>query len=296
MARRKGNKKRGPKAKKILSRPRQSPFGSSIINYLSAARSVIGGLPIDSAYKTYFNIFFNIISFLNGATREYRGAYAMFTIDAACMLKDSPLAANIKSTKQISFPAYSVKMKWLNIHLVNTTANSERSGRWAAVFFPYRELHDSRKFSTLLKDLTFQEVSSLPYSRVASCRDSIGINFRMRDPTMYCAQPREITEDLGVVFVIWDGNNDSPTALPPSSAFNCELELKAGMKPLMLFGPNRRQEYKEIEFDMHCITDGSKVRVHLPCGNIVYEPLSEHLNDDNTTEPFSMLSMDENSH
>lgn len=75
-----------------------------------------------------------------------RGAYAMFSITPALLLKESPLLAP-QADGGYSLPGHPVQMISLALHLRNTAAASERSGQWAAVFIPFREIHDSQHYT-----------------------------------------------------------------------------------------------------------------------------------------------------
>lgn len=140
---------------------------------------------------------------------------------------------------------------------------SEVSGRWAAVFIPYREIHDANHYVSVIKDLTFPEVAAMPYAKTAAGHQDLFLSFRMRDRSMYCARPREITEEIGLVFVIWDTTaRDTFSSAIVNATFNCEIEISGGCVPHIIFGPKHRVAFLPEKFKLRSITSGDEVRVH----------------------------------
>lgn len=266
MANNKKNNKRRPKkraGRRGLRKYRSSASlsvtrSSSIIGYMRIVRTVMAALPISSGITGLFDVTFNLIKSIISNVSYFHGAYAMFSIRVGALMINSPLMA--VNTTNLSFPGYPVSTRWLNIKIRNTTTNNERGGRWAAVFIPFREMHDSKHYTEVLTNgVTFEEVSSMPYSRVSDARKDILIKFVMRDKTMYCARPRELSESLGIVIVVWDtGSRDSFEKETTNSMFNCEFELEAGCLPHPIFGPSHRVNYIKSDIDIKSITDGKQ--------------------------------------
>lgn len=234
-----------------------------IIGFLRLARIGLGSLPISGLTNllTIFDFAFNLIANTVNSKKFVTGAYSMFGVNPAVLLFNSPLLA--RSSSNYSFPGYPVSMKWIRFKLRNTTQNSERSGRWAAVFIPYRETHDASHYVNVLKDMTFAEVAAMPHSKVSDARHDIVLSYKMTDRVMYCAQPREISEEIGIVFVIWDTGSRADYATDiTSSTFSCEVELEGGCRPHVIFGPQHRIDYPASAFNFQAKTKGDEVRIH----------------------------------
>ncbi|KAF5292488.1 hypothetical protein FQA39_LY14035 [Lamprigera yunnana] len=184
----------------------------SFISYLPLIRTILTCLPFTSS--GIFDLVFNYIIASLSQVKNYIGAFAMFGVTPGSLLVNSPLLAK-DTSGTFSFPSYPVKVKHLRLKLIDTTQAQERSGRWAAVFIPYREPHDANHYTTKLKDLTFAELVSMPAAVSGPCLKQLVINYRMRDLTDYCSRPRELAEEIGVVMIIWDcGNRDNFTKEP----------------------------------------------------------------------------------
>lgn len=234
---------------------------NGIIGIMKLVRIALGCLPINNvAISSLFDIAFNLVKTVLAQKNYYNGAYAMFKITPGCLVANSPLLAKIDGG--YSFPGYPISIKWLRVHLRNTTRNAERAGRWSAVLIPFREVHDDKHYGDVIKRLTFEEASVMPYAKVADARRDITLFFRMRDRTMYCARPRELNEPIAVVVVFWDvGSRDNIMEAPTNSAFNCELEFTAMSLPHVTFGPQHRIAYKDDVFKVPCLTTGDDVLV-----------------------------------
>lgn len=231
-------------------------MNANVVGAMRLARIALGCLPIKNVtILGLFDIAFNFIKEVISTTSYYRGAYAMFKITPGSLVLNSPLLA--KSGSNYSFPGYPISLKWVKIKLRNTTTNLERSGRWCAVFIPYREIHDDKHYPDAIKEMTFLEASAMPYAKVSDARHDITVYFRMKDRTMYCAQPRELSEPIGVVLVFWDvGSRNNYNTEPANSSFNCELELNSLCLPHAIFGPQHRVEYKPDVFKIPNLTSG----------------------------------------
>lgn len=235
-----------------------------IISYLPLMRTTLTCLPLGT-FNTAFDLVFNLVSQALGKVNYYTGAYGMFGVSAGAFLVNSPLLAK-DSAGKFSFPGYPVKVKYLNFKLRDTTQAQERSGRWAAVFIPYREEHDRSHYSKILSALSYSEVAAMPYAVSGSCLNPLRISFRMRDPSDFCARPRELSEKVGVVMVIWDtGSRSDFKSKPDNISFNCEIEVSGGCVPHILFRPTHRALYDANVFKIRQITTGTVTSACLCC-------------------------------
>lgn len=244
------------------------------IGYMKLVRMILTSLPIDglSDLTTLFDVAFDYIAKVLSTKTYNVGSYCMFTLSPADLLYNSPLLA--QNGSNFTFPGYPVSVKWISLKLICTTQNSERSGRWAAVLIPYRELHDASHYKQVLNSLTYDEVAAMPHSKSAPVRQNITLTFTMRDKTMYCARPREISEDIAVVLVVWDtGARSTFTSLPDNTVFNCEIAAQGGILPHPIFGPRHRVSYNASIFAINSITKGNQKRIHYEDGRIEFEEL-----------------------
>lgn len=249
---------------------------SNFLGYMNFARTLISSLPVSGLSKilALFDFAFNLIISTLATNNYYRGAYSMFGITPAALLVNSPLLA--QTNGGLSFPGYPVSMKWLKFRITSTTKNAEKSGRWAAVYIPYIELHDADHYTKVIKDLTYAEVVSMPHSKSGTANKDLHIMYRMNDKTAYCARPREITEDIGLLYIIWDtSSSDSFANAPVNSVFNCEIEVQGGCVPHVIFGPTHRTEYALEKFKLHAITQGDSARYHHEDGTIEHILLAD---------------------
>lgn len=84
----------------------------------------------------------------------------------------------------------------------------------------------------------------------------------MRDKTAYCARPRELSEPIGVVLIVWENSAQDSDVIgnrPVNSQFNCEVELSAGFLPHAIFGPQHRIDHDASVFRPIPLTEGDKV-------------------------------------
>lgn len=246
----------------------------SIISFLPLMRTILTCIPMDSALKKTFDVVFNLISRAINQTNNYVGAYAMFGVQAGALLINSPLLAP-DSNGKYTFPGYPVRVKYINFILRDTTQAQERSGRWAAVFVPYREEHDSGHYANKLASLTYQELAAMPYAVSGTCLKPLRLSFRMRDPSDYCSRPRELAEELGVVMIIWDtGSRDDFTKKMDNTSFNCEIDVTGGCVPHVIFGPTHRVSYPADTFKIRSLTSGA-TRIHHEDGRIEFRHESD---------------------
>lgn len=245
-------------------RARVAGTANSGIGYLKLGRMLISTLPIkDVAVKALFNVLFNLIVWTIGKTSYGVGAYAMFGVGPGALLKNSPLVAKDTGGK-FSIPGHPVSMKWISFKIRNTTKMSEHSGRWAAVFIPYRELHDKTHYQSLMANMSFTDIAAMPYAKVAIGDQDIFLMYRMKDRTAYCARPREVDEEIGIVFIAWDNSSRNATVITSAlenSDFNCEIEMNGGCVPHVIFGPNHRVLRSVSDFEVRSVTQ-AEVRLH----------------------------------
>lgn len=202
-------------------------------------------------------IVFNYYKYSIGGKDLYAGAFSQFKITPGCLIRQSPLLA--KDGEKYTFPGYPISVQHLSFTFKATVAAAAYVGKWAAVFIPYIEAHDNEHYKEKIANLTFMEVASMPYAKTGLTSKPLQINYRMRDKTAYCARPRELNEAIGLVIVAWDNlTRDDPTAKPTNSLFNCELELRSGTKPHVIFGPQHRVTYEASVFEPISLTDGSE--------------------------------------
>lgn len=219
------------------------------VNYLRFARSLTAYLPVSKEIKTIFNFGFDYIIQKVANKDYYTGAMSMFAITPASLLYNSPLLA--KSTAGYSFPGYPVAVKWLTIKIQNVTKLSERLGRWCAVFIPYLEIHDSKHYVTKLASMSYEDVVAMPHAKMAPAYQDIILNYRMNDRTAYCARPRELSEEIGIVVIMWNALAlDKYEQEFQPSTFECEVEVIGGVKPHVIFGPKHRTDYPEKTFNV----------------------------------------------
>lgn len=251
---------------------------NTVSNYLKIARIILASLPIStlgSSILNFINVAFEFISKQVPISSEAEktcvvGAYAMFGINPACLLFDSPLLA-IDSDGSYNFPGHPVSMKHLRMRFKNVTKMSERSGKWAAVFIPYREFHDSTHYVSKIKDMTFTELAAMPYARVGEAHQDLIINYVMRNKNDYCARPREISEEIGICLVIWDNacrNSSVIETAFENAEFNCEIDIIGGCVPHIIFGPKHRVKYSAEKFKVRSVTTGEYVREHRIDGSV----------------------------
>lgn len=86
----------------------------------------------------------------------------MFKVTSGSLFFQSLLLA--KNGTLYSFPGYPVSVKHIGFWIINTARFQDHIGKWAAVFIPYRELHDDSHFTKVLQKLTFTEVAAMPYA------------------------------------------------------------------------------------------------------------------------------------
>lgn len=245
------------------------------MQYLTLTRMIIASLPVtNTTILGIFDLGFNLIKKVLNQKDYYVGAFAMFGVTPGSLLMNSPLLAKT-SAELYSFPGYPVSMKWIRFKVNNTTQNSEHSGRWAAVFIPYRETHDAKHYKEVIKDLTFAEVSAMPHAKTSTANKNITLQYRMRDVTSYCARPRELIEEIGLVYIIWDtSSREDYSSAITNSSFNCEIEVDGGCSPHIIFGPQHRITYAESDLKIRSITKGDSVRVHHEDGTVIHYNLN----------------------
>lgn len=240
----------------------------TVVPYLKLFRVIIASLPISGVHSllALFDMAFNLISTVLNTVKLYNGAYATALVTPGTLVANSPLLAQVSSG--YSFPGYPISVTWINIKIRNTTQLSEKSGRWAAVFIPFVELHDAKHYTTALKDFTFREVAAMPYARTATASQDLRLTYKMRDKSAYCSRPRELNEALGLFHVIWDVNPE--TTELSATAFSCELEIAAGCRPHVIFGPTHRISFSADTFKVKALTDGTLTRCHFQDGSIIH--------------------------
>jgi len=251
-----------------------SSMGLKVLPLLREVNSCLPNNPLRSTMDVIFDYIRNKLS-----DREYDiGVYAMFGLNPASMLVNSPLLA--PTPNGTSFPGHPVSVKRIEVTIHNTTPGSERSGRWAAVLIPYIEAHDASHYAAKMKDLTFIEVAAMPHSRVNTADKDIRLSYRMRDKVAYCARPREIAEEIACVFIIWDTCDGSKMVNPNGSAniqpsqFKCDISITGLCRPHVIFGPKHRVTYDDTTFDINKKTVGG-VRLHHPDGRIEHLPYDD---------------------
>lgn len=193
----------------------------------------------------------------------------MFTLTPAPLLRESPLLAKNKDGGY-SFPGHPVKLQQLTLTIRNTVSVAERAGQWAAVFVPFRESHDASHYKTVLSSLTFTEVAAMPMARRGPSSRALVIKYNFPDPVAYCAQPRELTEAIGFVYIIWETESRAIfTDAPLNSQFNCEIDATGRFRPYPIFGPQHRVDFDAKDFKITRVTDGLHTRHHNPDGTVV---------------------------
>lgn len=237
----------------------QSTLTSNFDTLMKVARLISTAVKVTTVpdYIRLGELIFNFIASKFTATELYHGAYAMMGITPGMLVINSPLLAPV--TNGFSFPGYPVSIKWIQIKLMSNLQHSERAGRWAAVLIPYREEHDNQHYDKLLEKLTYSEVVAMPHSKSASAGTPLHIKYVMRDRINYCARPRELKEEIAVLYVIWDDvsrGSDIVTKEITPTEFGCDLEISAGIRPHVIFGPKHRVDYIPSVFEVKSKTTG----------------------------------------
>lgn len=262
----------GTRRRQHLNRmiPAMTMYGAFLAKrMISTALPSIGPL-IYPIFDMIFDYVASSISTASGNKTLISGAFGMFTVKPATFMKNSPLLASTEGG--LSFPGHPVSVKRIEIRFTNTSNRSERAGRWAAVIVPYREPHDSKHYVSKIKDLTFDEICSMPKSVSRRADQPIILTYVMSDKTAYCARPRELTEDIAVVLVVWDQPGRArPESGYTNTEFNCEIELKASILSHPIFGPTHRTVFTNSTFELTTFTKGL-TRIHHPNGSITREP------------------------
>lgn len=259
---------------------RVTQTASNSVQFMRLMRIIIASLPLDDGLQSLFDVIFNyIIKQVTGqkeAVDYFTGAYCIFKITPGILLSMSPLLA--ESADGYSFPGYPVSVRYVGMTIVNTSKMSEKSGRWAAVFIPYREIHDDKNIPATLQKLTFQQVCAMPHAISAPANVALKIHFKMRDRTMYCARPRELTEPIGICAVFWDTSRDKDIMKKSfdNSLFSCEINMYAGCLPHVIFGPDHRKNYPASTFTIPTLTNG-EARIHQEDGNVLFAKYDEYL-------------------
>lgn len=264
---RSSKKARSRRSRAAYARRSLASVSGSVSPYTLVSRVLTATLPFLVGGKapnflTLFPLVFNLIKDVLDQTTYYRGAYCMFKLTPGSLLSQSPLLA--QNGLKYSFPGYPVSIKHVTFRIINTTRFQDHIGKWAAVFIPYREIHDDSHYTKVLKDLTFVEVAAMPFAKSGICMQDLVLSFKMRDKTSYCARPRELTEAVGVVLVVWDNSATDGSVIgtaPTNSTFSCEVDMRAGIVPHVIFGPQHRIDHDPADFSVPCLTDGS-IRVH----------------------------------
>lgn len=244
----------------------QLPF----LTYLRFVRTAISMLPTSTATGLIklLDFAFDLIANVIAEKNYYTGAQSVIGVSPAALLSNSPLLAKVQNG--YSFPGFPVSVTYISFRIKNTTKLSEHSGRWAAVFIPYREVHDASHYKKLM-NITYPELCAMPYSKSGAATTDLIITYRMRDKTNYCARPREITEEIGLLTVVWDStarDGQLVTKAFTNNDFNCEIEIVGGCRPHVIFGPQHRNTYNETQFALRSITSGKEVRLHHENGHI----------------------------
>lgn len=260
------------------SRLRTTVHRSGLANggFLTLYRIVSGLLPLgDKTLQKVFEIAFNFIAQKLSSVNYYTGAYSQILLTPGTFLRESPLLAT-DTSGSFTFPAHPVSLKWMKIKLINTVEYAIRPGRWAAVIIPFREIHDADHYKVITDKLSFEEVAAMPFSQVRSAREDLVLMYRMRGAADYCARPRELTESVALLYIVWDDSARPANSMKETftgSDFSCNVELAAGMQPHVLFGPRRRVTYPSDTFNVKCLTLGDKVRLHHPDGRVEFQSI-----------------------
>lgn len=211
---------------------------------------------IPTTILSAFSMYFNYYKYFVDNIHYYAGAYCQFKITPGCLLRQSPLLA--VDGEKYTFPGYPVSVRYVSITIKNTAAIFEYVGKWAAVYIPYLEAHDDKHYKDKIADLSFAEVAAMPYAKTGLSKQPLRINYRMRDKSAYCSRPRQLSDAIGVVIIVWDNlTRDHPTEKPINSQFNCEIELRSGTQPHVIFGPQHRVSYASSVFEPIRLTDGN---------------------------------------
>lgn len=233
------------------------------IGFQKILRVLTASLPMIVSGKSVnllgiFNLGFNLYKTVYENTSYYTGAYCMFNITPGCLIKQSSLLA--QDGLKYSFPGHPISVKFLSAVVHSTVSLSSYAGKWAAVFIPFRENHDHKHYEQVIEKLTFDEIASMPYAVSGPTFSDLKFSYKMRDRTAYCARPRELNEAIGLVAVAWDNAaRDTNTSAPTNASFNCEMEIRAGFQPHVIFGPQHRVTYDGTVFEPICLTKGDKV-------------------------------------
>lgn len=233
---------RYPLRRTSLARPNPA------ISWLSFARTLITSLPVNNASKTFFDILFNVIELTVGSITVKAGAYSAFQVTPGCLMKYSPYLAK-DSNGTFTFPGHPIRVLDLRVKILPVTKMSERQGKWAAVFIPYKELHDAKSYQTVQK-MDFTEVSAMPYAVSNLANKNLFLTYKFRNPYDYCSRPRELNEAIGLIFIVWDASsrNDNTSDLD-GGLFGCEIEIYGTCKPYPIFSSIHRVAYESKVFE-----------------------------------------------
>lgn len=255
-----------------------------LLTALKFGRTLLTGFPLPAQaqiLKVIYNVFLSYVQLLS-TVKSYVGCICSFELTPGSLLKESPLLAQL-TQNTYSFPAIPVKVRHIKIRVTCTTRMDNRMGKWAAVYIPYRELHDAGKYSETVKNLTFAELCQMPNARSGNCSQDLVINFRARDRSDYCARARELTEPIGILTVAWENYDRTETEYEKAfdnTDFSCEFEISGTVDPLVVFGPSHRSKFASSTFEPKPVTTSDKALTILNDGRRFYgsdDELSAHL-------------------
>lgn len=233
-----------------------------LIGALKFGRTLLTGFLLPKQadiMKVIYNVFLSYVQLLT-KVKSYVGCLCSFEVTPGSLLKDSPLLATI-SQSVYSFPAIPVKTRHIKIRITNTTKLENRAGKWAAVYIPYRELHDAGKYSDELLKTTYSEMCQMPNAKSGNCNQDLVVNYRPRDKSDYCARARELDETIGILAVAWecyDRLEEDYAKAFDNTEFSCEFEISGTIDPLVTFGPKHRKEYSASVFEPKPVTKSEK--------------------------------------
>lgn len=229
----------------------------AFMKILHFGRTLLTGFGINGAsVNILYNIFLSTIDLLTTQSTKV-GSICVFKITPGSLLKQSPLLAKISSEKY-SFPAFPVKIKHMTIRLTNTTQMSNKVGKWAAVYIPFREEHDTNKYDNTLKTMIYPELCAMPNARSGNCNQDLVISYRARNQSDYCNRARELHEPVGILTFIWENyDRDDYSKDFQNSDFSCEFEISGEVAPMITLGSNHRRDVSSTELEPLSITKSS---------------------------------------
>jgi hypothetical protein len=207
-----------------------------------AVRNIIPLLPGSKYITPLADFVFRGFGLYKGTTNQVQATFYMTGMSALFSIapKDTFAFPNYVYRKEgydivegayFSTTVNTVRMVNLQVEISNQGKLMGRQGRWSAAVIPYKTQETKTRVESWKdKQLSYKNITSLPYSVTGLTTTPIGIGYRFRKPDELCWRDLSMTDQYCAIAIAFEDLSREDYTKLTTDDFGCSIDVKTVMR------------------------------------------------------------------